>query len=140
MSGKHTVKIDVGAGGTEKRPLIHPRTDTDTPALSLSLSSSSSLLLVASTYGQKDLGGMLVLVKTSVMLVPVSIYLRKDSVLGSGGRKSGEKIHWAKEGERRVLRGRKQRSGASMIRRWVERDGVSLTLPIPCHLPRASSS
>lgn len=78
MSGKHTVKIDVGAGGTEKRPLIHPRTDTHTH----SLSSSSSLLLVASTFGQKDLGGLLVLVKTSVMLVPVSIYLRKDSLLG----------------------------------------------------------
>lgn len=108
MSGKHTVKIDVGAGGTEKRPLIHPRTDTHayTHTHTLSLSSFSFLLLVASTFGQKDLGGLLVLVKTSVMLVPVSIYLRKDSL--SGRRKSGEKIHWtARRKEREtVLRGR----------------------------------
>lgn len=35
MSGKHTVKIDVGAGGTEKRPLIHPRARTHTHSLFL---------------------------------------------------------------------------------------------------------
>lgn len=40
MSGKHTVKIDVGAGGTEKRPLIHPRTDTHAYTHTLSLSFS----------------------------------------------------------------------------------------------------
>ena len=58
MSGKHTLKIDVPAGGTRKTP-PHPSWTISPLSLSLSLS-----LVRASTFGKRTSTGLLVLVKT----------------------------------------------------------------------------
>lgn len=123
MSGKHTVKIDVGAGGTEKRPLIHPRARTHTHSLFL-LFSPPCCIDVPRISLSLSLGGTLVLVKTSVMPVPVSIYLRKDSLLRLRPR---ERIHEERKETGERLLGRRNHTtlgSESMIERRIERDGV----------------
>ena len=113
MSGKHTVKIDVGAGGTEKRPLIHPRTDTLTHSLSLSLSlhfPSPCCIDVRAKGSWRVVG-----IGKNVGDAGTCFDLPEKGL----SSRRGKRIHGAKDGERR-----NERSGASMIR-GEDREGRS---------------